>query len=133
MTMFQPLVAYIDSSVLVAIAFSEPDAEDWAERLSSFSRWISANLLDAEVRAVFSRERLVFDAKLTSQIERVLPDRTLEPEIAHALEFGGYLRGADLWHVAMALYASDMQVSDLAFLTKDIDQRNVAARLGFLV
>jgi hypothetical protein len=42
----------------------------------------------------------------------------------------GYLRGADCWHVATALYVSP-EPSRLSFLTLDERQRDVARTLGF--
>lgn len=68
---------------------------------------------------------------LLSRIEWVLPTRPLRPEIADALR-AGYLRGADLWHIATALYAA-RTVLRLAFVTLDRRQGSVAATLGFAV
>ena len=48
-------VAYVDTSVLTAIAFGEPDAAEHARRLDEFARLISSNLLEAELRAAFAR------------------------------------------------------------------------------
>ena len=64
-------------------------------------------------------------------IEWILPDRALAPEFATVLE-SGYLRGADLWHVATALYVSP-QAGSLSFATLDAGQRVVAEALGFQV
>ena len=44
----------------------------------------------------------------------------------------GYLKGADLRHVANALYAR-RGLGDLAFITLDVRQRTVARTLGFPV
>ena len=52
--------AYVDTSVLTAIAFDEPGAAEYARRLDDFTRLISSNLLEAELRAAFVRENLVF-------------------------------------------------------------------------
>jgi len=62
-------------------------------------------------------------------LEWVSPDRPLGAEINAVLD-AGYLRGADCWHVATALYfATDP--SRLAFLTLDARQGEVAKALGF--
>ena len=92
-------VAYVDTSVLTAIAFDEPGAAAYAQRLDEFARLISSNLLEAELRAAFARENLLFHESAVAGVEWILPDRTLAPELATVLETG-YLRGADLWHVA---------------------------------
>ena len=44
----------------------------------------------------------------------------------------GYLRGADLWHIAMALYVAP-PAEDIVFITLDGTQREVASALGFQV
>ena len=122
-------VAYVDTSVLTAIAFDEPDAAAYARRLDEFTRLISSNLLEAELRAAFARENLLFRESAVAGIDWILPDRPLAPEFGAVLETG-YLRGADLWHVAAALYVSP-QSGGLAFATLDARQSAVADALGF--
>ena len=124
-------VAYVDTSVLTAIAFDEPGAAAHVQRLGEFARLISSNLLEAELRAAVAREDLLFHEKLIARIEWILPNRTLASEFATVLE-AGYLRGADLWHVATALYVSPNPGS-LSFVTLDIRQCAVAEALGFHV
>ncbi len=97
-------VAYVDTSALVAIAFDDARGPDLAESLDGFSR-------------------------LVAGIDWVLPDRPLAPELATVLG-SGYLRGADLWHVASALYAA-VDPGLMSFVTLDERQRAVAGMLGF--
>ncbi len=122
-------VVYVDTSVLTAIAFDEPGASAHARRLDQFARLISSNLLEAELRAAFARENLLFQEAAITGIEWILPNRTLSPEFATVLETG-YLRGADLWHVAAALYVSP-ESGGLSFATLDARQSGVAEALGF--
>ena len=122
-------VAYVDTSALVSIAFNERGGTSQARRLDNFSHLLSSNLLEAELRAVFAREEIDFTTSLVSGIEWVLPDRPLTPELKTALE-AGYLRGADLWHVATALYVVQ-KPSDISFVTLDIRQQTVVKALGF--
>ena len=124
-------VAYIDTSTLVAIAFNERGAAAFARRLDACSRLLSSNLLEAELRAAFTREGHPFAPRLVSGIEWVLPDRPLTHEFGVVLQVG-YLRGADLWHVATALYLA-REPSEISFVTLDDRQRTVAAALGFQV
>ena len=124
-------IAYLDTSVLTAIAFDEPGAAAYARQLDDFARLISSNLLEAELRAAFARENLVFQERAVAGIEWILPNRTLAPEYTTVLETG-YLRGADLWHVATALYVSP-QSGSLWFVTLDARQGAVAEALGFRV
>ena len=122
-------VAYIDTSALVAVAFNEQSAAALAKRLNASSRLLSSNLLEAELRAAFTREGYRFEPRLVSGIEWVLPDRSLTEEFERVLRVG-YLRGADLWHVATALYLAP-EPSEISLITLDDRQRSVATALGF--
>lgn len=121
--------AYVDTSCLVAIAFGERGGAAMARRLQGFDEIVSANLLEAELRATFARERVPLARDYLSGILYVLPDRALGSEIQQALA-AGYLRGADLWHLACALYVTG-DPGELTFLTLDERQRDVADTLGF--
>ena len=123
--------AYVDTSALVAVAFGERGAAALASRLGTFPRLLSSNLLEAEIRAACSRERVAVSERLLANLEWVLPDRPLGQEITAVLA-AGYLRGADLWHVAAALYVAPAP-GDMTFITRDRRQRTVAAALGFRV
>ena len=123
--------AYVDTSALVAVAFGERGAAALASRLGTFPRLLSSNLLEAEIRAACSRERVAVSERLLANLEWVLPDRPLGQEITAVLA-AGYLRGADLWHVAAALYVAPAP-GDMTFITRDRRQRTVAAALGFQV
>ena len=72
-----------------------------------------------------------FSQAAVSGIEWVLPDRPLASEFAKVLK-ADYLRGADLWHVATALYAA-RQPGEIWFVTLDRKQHTIAAALGFQV
>ena len=121
--------AYVDTSCLVAIAFDEPESDEVAARLGEYDLLLSSNLLEAEFRAVLVRESADLDEALFSWITWVLPDRPLSGEITRVLETA-YLRGADLWHLSMAIYVTP-EPADLTFLTLDGRQREVAEGLGF--
>ena len=121
--------AYVDSSALIAVAFSEPGAAAVRERLDERSRLVSSNLLEAEVRAAFAREGRPFEDSAVYGVEWILPTRPLTLEIAATLR-AGYLKGADLWHLATALYAKQ-ELNDIAFITLDVRQRAAAQALGF--
>jgi predicted nucleic acid-binding protein len=122
--------AYVDTSVLVAIAFDEPGSARQAARLAGFDRLIASNLLEAEFRAALSREGLANElaASLLSGLSWVLPNRALTPEIARVLA-ADQLKGADLWHLACALFVHPG--AGLAFLTLDRAQARAARKLGF--
>jgi uncharacterized protein with PIN domain len=92
-------VAYVDTSCLVAIAFAEPGYKVLASRLDRFDQLFASNLLEAELRASFRREKVNADPTLLDRLSWVLPDRALTAEIEAVLEVG-HLRGADAWHLA---------------------------------
>lgn len=124
--------AYIDTSCILALAFSERGASSVAKRIDDFDVLVSANLLEAELRAAFAREKVSTqpsEAPLFSRLGWVTPIRPLHDEIARTLA-AGYVRGADCWHLASALYVS-ADATGLTFLTLDNRQREVAAALGF--
>ena len=122
-------VAYVDTSVALAIALNEPGWETHAERLLEFSEVRSSNLLESEARSAFAREGMAFPSWALDRIQWIFPDRSLGAEIETALS-AGYLRGADLHHVATALYAA-VSPERMAFITLDSSQGEVAAELGF--
>jgi PIN domain-containing protein len=122
-------IAYVDTSCLVAIALGERDAATLERRLSTFGELVASNLLEAELRATFAREGVAMDPDFLTDISWVLPARSLSGEIERALS-AGYLGGADCWHVAVALYLAD-DPAQIAFLTLDNKQREVAQILGF--
>jgi hypothetical protein len=122
-------LAYVDGSCLVAVAFGERGAKTLAKRLQGFDELLSSNLLEAELRSAFHREEVPFESDLLSWITWVLPDRTLGREMGRVLEVG-CLRGADLWHLACALYLVE-DPAELSFVTLDDRQGSVAGGLGF--
>jgi hypothetical protein len=122
--------AYVDTSCVVAIAFDEAAAARTAGRIRRFERLLSSNLLEAELRSALKREGVEgYPGHLVSWLTWIYPDRPLRTEFDRITPLG-YLRGADLWHVANALFV-DPTAGDLTFLTLDARQRDVAARLGF--
>ncbi len=122
-------VAYVDTSCLVAIAFGEKGATVLGRRLEGFDELLSSNLLEAELRASFVRENVEPDASYLDSIGWILPNRPLSQEMSAVLA-AGYLRGADLWHLACALYVVD-RPQDMSFVTLDSGQWAVAEALGF--
>lgn len=124
-------VAYVDTSCLVAIAFGERGATALARQLTTFDELVSANLLEAELRSAFAREGVAPEATLLGAVSWIIPDRPLQPEIERVLA-AGYLRGADCWHLATALYLTE-EPAQISFVTRDAQQGEVAKTLGFAV
>ena len=122
--------AYIDTSVLVAIEAREPSSDVYEEALGKFERLVSSSLLEAEYRSVCMREGRVPSKLRLNKISWINPSRPLTQELNSVLATG-YLRGADLWHVAVAIYAEKMSKIKMTFLTLDNRQRSVANMVGF--
>jgi len=122
-------IAYVDTSCLVAIAFAEKGATALERRMREFDELISSNFLESELRSAFRRERVEFAASTVTGLSWLIPDRPLSDEIGRVLD-AGYVRGADCWHLATALYLSP-EPDSLTFLTLDETQRKVAKEIGF--
>ncbi len=123
-------VGYIDTSVLVAVAFGEDLAKDLTGAIPKFDRLYSANLLEAEFRSVAKRENLAESfEQILRPIHWIFPNRSLSEELKAVLDLG-YVRGADLWHLAAALYLAPRPES-FQFLSLDRSQLSFATRLGF--
>jgi hypothetical protein len=124
------LNAYVDTSCLIAIVLDQRGSAATLRELSSFDFLHSSNLLEAELRSVLRRERVDQDpTAFLTRLTWIHPDRPLTPEFDRVLK-AGYVRGADLWHLACALYLAE-DPSDLTFLTLDVRQREVSRNLGF--
>lgn len=123
-------IAYVDTSYLVAIAFDEPGAGRLARRILEFDRPVSSNLLEAELRSAVAREAAGLDpSPFFVSLTWIYPNRPLTEEFQRITPHG-YLKGADLWHLACALLiCPDAQA--LTFLTLDTRQQDVAGRIGF--
>ena len=122
-------VAYVDTSALVAVLFDEPGGVELGSRLETFSHVVSSNLLESELRSALQGEGVAYGEDLLGAVKWVLPERPLGPEFAAVLQ-AGYLRGADLWHVATALYLAQ-DPSEVTFVTRDRRQQAAASLLGF--
>ena len=122
--------AYIDTSLLVAFRTRQPDFDIYEEELVKFDRVFSSHLLEAEYRSVCMREKYEPSDLHLKKITWIIPEYPLTQELKTVLT-AGYLRGADLWHVAAAIYGEKEQVIKMSFLTLDKRQRHVAAAVGF--
>ncbi|MHB1327615.1 MAG: PIN domain-containing protein [Gemmatimonadales bacterium] len=123
--------AYVDTSCLVAVAFAERGSTTLRRRLARFDNLFSSPLLEAELRAAFRREGVATEPAALEAVSWIVPDRPLSPEIKRVLDTG-YVRGADCWHLATAIYLAE-DPAKLTFLTLDDQQRTVAESLGFQV
>jgi predicted nucleic acid-binding protein len=124
--------AYVDTSALVAVHFGEPQRPRVLAVLRAHEALISTSLLTAEMLATLRRANLPVASAdlLLGRIERFAAPDDLRAECEQALAVGA-LRGADLWHVAGALRLAGRYRKRLTFCSLDVEQRRVAAGLGF--
>jgi uncharacterized protein with PIN domain len=122
------MLAYVDTSVVVAVTFDEPGAERFRDVLLRFAVYASP-LLEAEWRSALRREQAEANPMDLELVQWVSHDRPLSEELERVFA-AGYVRGADAWHLATALSLAP-DPGELTFLTLDDRQRGVAEALGF--
>lgn len=124
-------IACLDTSWLLAALLGEEGAEQLFEILAGYDRLLASPLLEAEVVSAFRREGVDLDlaSAALQQLDWIFVGRRPTPELREATR-AGYLRGADLWHLAAAMSLRGGPVM-LDFLTLDRRQRAVAAQVGF--
>ncbi|MFO8072727.1 MAG: PIN domain-containing protein [Polyangia bacterium] len=122
--------AYVDTSAVVALAFAEPRAIAVRDRLGEVDQLFSSTLLEAELLAAAEREgRRSGARRFLDPIRLFAPERRLTEELETVLDHG-YVRGADLHHLATALHLFG-DPGSVAFLTLDARQGELARALGF--
>ena len=128
-----PLAAtYVDTTALLPIATGEePVAESIRRKLEGFRYLLSANLLEAELRVIFSLEGREFDDDMLSSIRWIMPNRGLDAEMAAVLRIA-QLQPSWLWHLATALFFAEL-APGLAFVTLDEQQETAARDLGLAI
>jgi predicted nucleic acid-binding protein len=97
---------FVDSSVLVALAFGEAGHARIARTLESADDLFASPLLEAEYRSALAREGVTREdaddaVELLAGFRWVLPNRPLSGELARVFS-AGCGRGADAWHLATA-------------------------------
>ena len=128
-----PMVAYVDTTAVLPIAFrEEPAGTSVQRRLDSFPHLLSANLLETELRTAFKYEGQDFDNASISNINWILPNRRMDAEMTAVLEIA-YLSPIRVWHLTTAMFFRDVLQSDLAFITLEEEQETVARELGFWI
>ncbi len=128
-----PLVAYVDTTAVLPVAFGEePAGAAVQRRLAEFSHLLSANLLETELRAAFQAEGARFDGSAITEINWISPNRQLDVEMTAVLELA-HLSPVRVWHLATAMFFRTVLQKDLAFITLNEQQETVARELGFWI
>lgn len=86
----------------------------------------------AELLAAFQREgRPLSEAEpMLDAVSLIATSGSLIEECTQVLELG-YLRGADLWHLATAVFVAGSHRDEVLFISLDDRQRRQAKQLGF--
>ena len=132
--MTSPLLsaAYVDTTALLPVTYGEePVAESMRQKLEGFRYLLSANLLEAEMRAAFAFEGREFDDDVLSSVRWIMPNRRLDVEISEVLQTA-QLQPIRLWHLATALFFAEL-VPGLVFVTLDEQQETAARELGLTI
>ena len=132
--MTTPLLAaaYVDTTALLPVTYGEePVAESIRRKLANFRYLLSANLLEAEMRAAFALEGREFDDDVLSSIRWIMPNRRLDAQMAAVLRIA-QLQPSRLWHLASALFFAEL-VPGLAIVTLDEQQETAARDLGLVI
>lgn len=132
MTSLEFAGAYVDTTALVPIANEEqPVAGVILQRLERFQLLLSANLIEAELRAMLEADGRAFDRALLRGMNWIMPNRPLADEMATVAAVAN-LPAARLWHLAVALFFAEL-VPGLVFITLDEQQEAAARDLGLAV
>jgi predicted nucleic acid-binding protein len=126
-------LVYIDTSVLVSVFFKEDVSSKYLNFFSKKYQLISSSLMLAEFYSVLNREKveIAFSQDLLSYIQIINLIDDLDYYLKEVLDHG-YLKGADLFHLAVAHQLSPYG-EELFFLTADKQQARIATKLGFKV
>ena len=121
---------YVDTSVLVAVAFGEPAGAAIVRKLRRMDVLFGATLVESEFLAAAAREGVLDNARsMLDAVRFVHPPRRLTTEAELVLRHAR-LRGADLHHLATALFLFPRPSAGF-FLTLDAAQGEAAATIGF--
>lgn len=123
--------AYVDTSALVAATFG--GAPEGVLAVLMKAHLFVGTVGEAELASVYRREGRELEQlrELQRSWSLVTPRESLLPQLQRVLDTG-YLRGADAWHVACALWLTPDPAA-LYFVTLDLAQARVARMLGLNV
>ncbi len=126
-------VAYIDTSVFVAVLFEEQKDKHALAQLELFDECVTSFLTEAELYSVCKREKVELDTakSILNAITFIGQESSLAIQYRSLFEMG-HLRGADAFHLATALYLSPKR-NELTFFSLDQNQIKIAQKLGFKV
>lgn len=122
---------YVDTSIVLSVVLGESSRSSDQKCLATFDNLWSHSLLESEFLSALKRENIdaAFEHAILHTIALIHPNRSLKTECRKILEYA-YLRGADLHHLATALYFFPDPAAAY-FLSLDRDQLKAAKQCGF--
>lgn len=129
------MIAYLDTSAWIAWKFSQRGKEVLANFSFEENTFISHPLLVAEYVAFLRRHTLFESTRFEDELRFlrwIYPVTPIIEELARA-SIHSFLKGADLFHLAVAAWFAEGRAQELLFLTCDKAQRSAAQKLGFRV
>ncbi|MBN2717799.1 MAG: PIN domain-containing protein [Deltaproteobacteria bacterium] len=123
-------IGYIDTSVLVAMAFDDAGGSFIGRFVKTFDRLYSSSLLEAEFFSAAAKENRLDDARqFIRPVRFIYPDTNLTDYHEQVLKKGN-VEGSALHHLSCALYLFQ-QPAEVFFLSLHPTQSSLAAALGF--
>jgi predicted nucleic acid-binding protein len=123
--------AYLDTSAFLALVFRQSGYKQIEKILENVEQVLTTDLLMSEATSVFVRERGDFEVLKTSLGGLLFITAELSVPLLESVLRAGWLRGADLYHLAAAFWLTDSKPKNIYFLTLDEQQNRVAGKLGF--
>lgn len=127
------MVCYLDTSAWIAWKFGQRGKELFDNVDLEKDMVLSSPLLVAEYLSFLKKIERLADTRYEDELEFIRWIHPVDPifkscsEVAIKTE----LRGADLYHLATAVWFTEGHRKELRFLTCDDAQKNAAKKLGF--
>lgn len=127
------MIHYLDTSAWIAWKFGQTGQEKFLEIDFEKDTVIASPLLVSEYVAFLGREKLLTETRFEDELGFIHWIYPSDPLFQESLEcVRAYaVKGADLHHLATALWFSQDSRDELYFLTCDHQQEAAAKKLGF--
>lgn len=127
------MIYYLDTSAWVAWKFAQQGKEVFDSVDLDKDAVVSSPLLVAEYLAFLKKSDRLADTRYEDDLEFIRWIHPVDPMFESCSEVAMQtdLRGADLYHVATAVWFAEGFRKDLKFLTCDMVQRKAVRKLGF--
>ena len=127
------MIFYLDTSAWIAWKFKQAGSDIFKKIALDSDTVISCPLFVSEYVSFLKRNEILSQTRYEEELDFI---RWIFPAVPLFKEYSqcgklGFLRGADLYHIATALWFAQDRPSELIFLTCDLKQKEAAKKLGF--